>query len=114
MCQTSDAEYIADQARAHFRQGEFQLALEKFSECSTMGDQAFKTLILNNIALCNLRLGRNHEAAEAARKVIDAEPANFKAHFRLASALKDSDDVMTALQHIMLPAGNMQQNRQED
>jgi tetratricopeptide (TPR) repeat protein len=81
---------------AFFKEGKYEQALECYRDALRFGGEADSSSPADRIALrCNeslacLKLGRHHEACEAALQACELDVTRVKSLFRLASALLDS------------------------
>ncbi|XP_076158432.1 sperm-associated antigen 1A [Alosa pseudoharengus] len=96
------------------RQGRFQDALEKYSECLQMKPN--ECAVFTNRALCYLRVDRFQEAKQDCDSALEIEPTNKKAFYRRALAFKGLKDYLSAstdLQEVLQLDPNVQEAEQE-
>ncbi|XP_058475837.1 sperm-associated antigen 1A isoform X1 [Solea solea] len=96
------------------KNGHFQEALEKYSECLTM--RSDECAVYTNRAICFLRLNRFDEAKQDCDSALQLEPSNKKAFYRRALAHKGLQDYLSAstdLQEVLQLDPNVQEAEQE-
>uniref|UniRef100_A0A3Q1GB12 Sperm associated antigen 1a n=1 Tax=Acanthochromis polyacanthus TaxID=80966 RepID=A0A3Q1GB12_9TELE len=96
------------------KKGNFQEALEKYSECLTLKPD--ECALYTNRAICLLKLNRFEEAKQDCDSALQLEPANKKAFYRRALAFKGLQDYLSAssdLQEVLQLDPNVREAEQE-
>ncbi|XP_036001091.1 sperm-associated antigen 1A isoform X1 [Fundulus heteroclitus] len=76
------------------KKGQFQEALEKYSECLSV--KSDECAVYTNRAICFLKLRRYEEAKQDCDSALQLDPANKKAFYRRALAFKGLQDYLSA------------------
>ena len=85
------AEALKNEGNAFFKGGQFEQAIEKYREATKLDDSV--PAYWSNMAACYEKLGKYEEMADAGRSCIKADRSFVKGYFRLASALKQLNDL---------------------
>ncbi|XP_008299509.1 sperm-associated antigen 1A [Stegastes partitus] len=96
------------------KKGNFEEALEKYSECLTLKPD--ECALYTNRAICLLKLNRFEEAKQDCDSALQLEPANKKAFYRRALAFKGLQDYLSAssdLQEVLQLDPNIREAEQE-
>ncbi|CAB1444103.1 unnamed protein product [Pleuronectes platessa] len=96
------------------KNGNFQEALEKYSECVALKPD--ECSLYTNRAICFLKLNRFQEAKEDCDSALQLEPGNKKAFYRRALAHKGLQDYLSAstdLQEVLAMDPNVREAEQE-
>ncbi|XP_029369550.1 sperm-associated antigen 1A [Echeneis naucrates] len=96
------------------KEGRFQEALEKYSECLILKPD--ECAIYTNRAICLLKLSRFKESKQDCDAALQLEPANKKAFYRRALAYKGLKDYLSAssdLQEVLQLDPNVREAEQE-
>ncbi|KAK2921042.1 sperm-associated antigen 1A isoform X2 [Channa argus] len=96
------------------KKGNFQEALEKYSECLTLKPD--ECALYTNRAICSLKLGHFKEAKQDCDSALQVEPDNKKAFYRRALAYKGLEDYLSAssdLQEVLQLDPNVLEAEQE-
>ncbi|XP_016896509.1 sperm-associated antigen 1A-like isoform X2 [Cynoglossus semilaevis] len=96
------------------KRGQFQEALEKYTECLTMKPD--ECAVYTNRAICLLRLYRFAEAKQDCDAALQLEPSNKKAFYRRALAHKGLQDYLSAssdLQEVLQMDPNVREAEEE-
>ncbi|XP_034455210.1 sperm-associated antigen 1A isoform X2 [Hippoglossus hippoglossus] len=96
------------------KNGNFQEALEKYSECLALKPD--ECSLYTNRAICFLKLNRFQEAKEDCDSALQLEPGNKKAFYRRALAHKGLQDYLSAstdLQEVLQMDPNVREAEQE-
>ncbi len=81
----SEADLLKDRGNLAFREGDFNKAVELFSQSLTLDSTNYK--ILTNRSLCYASLGKWSNSVADAKSAIALHPQYEKANFRLVKAL---------------------------
>ncbi|XP_022603320.1 sperm-associated antigen 1A-like [Seriola dumerili] len=96
------------------KKGQFQEALEKYSECLTIKPD--ECALYTNRAICFLKLNHFKEAKQDCDSALQLEPGNKKAFYRRALAYKGLQDYLSAssdLQEVLQLDPNIREAEQE-
>ncbi|XP_047460312.1 sperm-associated antigen 1A [Mugil cephalus] len=96
------------------KKGQFQEALEKYSECLIIKPD--ECVLYTNRAICLLKLDRFDEAKQDCDSALQLEPANKKAFYRRALAFKGLQDYLSAssdLQEVLQIDPNVREAEEE-
>jgi tetratricopeptide (TPR) repeat protein len=96
---------LFDEARHLIEQRDHECAVKMLQKCLYLGPESkMRTLILNDLGYCFLRLGWYEDAVKAYTQYLQIYPSNNNARFFLASAyasLKWTDEAITELKTIL-------------
>ena len=75
---------MKEEAAAVFKEGKFEEAIAKFNECLALDElnAGYNSTLLLNIAIAQVKLGKNDEAMRALNRAIKFNPKYAKAHVK--------------------------------
>lgn len=86
-----------DEGSAAFDAGDYQVAIEAWTEFAEANPELFQIWV--NIGNAHRRLGNAEEARAAYDKVLAEDPADTRAHYNLGEMAIEDDDLEAALPH---------------
>ena len=87
----AQAEALKAEGNTFFKGGKYNEAIEKYNAATALDPNV--PAYWSNMAACHEKVGQYEEMAEAARSCIKADRLFIKGYFRLATALKASNDI---------------------